>query len=236
MEPDATQGKSPEPELPAPPTPEQLTEAERLLQQASLARIRQQGSVAERFLKEAAEAAPGSAAVQAALGDELWRRSQFSKAREAYKMAHRIEPLNPAYETKWAESIVGSGGDPLAQLSGLGDSYASAKSAGCLSMILPGLGQIVMGEKSKGIAMIVVYFVAWTWAVFTPDGLDGIPAAIGFRQEVQVKEFNALVLLPLAVVAVTWLSAVLSLSSQMKVKSPRNIERPKPPGEGNFEL
>jgi len=236
MEPDATQGKSPEPELPAPPTPEQLTEAERLLQQASLARIRQQGSVAERFLKEAAEAAPGSAAVQAALGDELWRRSQFSKAREAYKMAHRIEPHNPAYETKWAESIVGSGGDPLAQLSGLGDSYASAKSAGCLSMILPGLGQIVMGEKSKGIAMIVVYFVAWTWAVFTPNGLDGIPAAIGFRQEVQVKEFNALVLLPLAVVAVTWLSAVLSLSSQMKVKSPRNIERPKPPGEGNFEL
>jgi tetratricopeptide (TPR) repeat protein len=236
MEPDATQGKSPEPELPPPPTPEQLTEAERLLQQASLARIRQQGSVAEKFLKEAAEAAPGSAAVQAALGDELWRRSQFSKAREAYKMAHRIEPLNAAYETKWAESIVGSGGDPLAQISGLGDSYASAKSAGCLSMILPGLGQIVMGDKNKGIALIVVYVVAWTWAVFTPNGLAGIPAAIGFRQEVHVKEFNALVLLPLAVVAVTWLSAVLSLSSQMKVKAPRNIERPKPPGEGDFEL
>jgi tetratricopeptide (TPR) repeat protein len=236
MEPDATKDERTEPELPPPPTPEQLAEAERLLQQASLARIRQQGSVAEKFLKEAAEAAPGSAAVQAALGDELWRRSQFSKAREAYKMAHRIEPLNPAYETKWAESIVGSSGDPLAQLSALGDSYASAKSAGCLSMILPGLGQIVMGEKSKGIAMIVVYFVAWTWAVFTPDGLDGIPAAIGFSQKVQVKEFNALVLLPLAVVAVTWLTAVLSLSAKMKDKTPRSTDRPKPPGEGNFEL
>ncbi|HXH60637.1 MAG TPA: hypothetical protein VNI20_04700 [Fimbriimonadaceae bacterium] len=137
--------KAPEPELPPKPTPEQLEEADRLIQEASLARIRGQGSVAERLLKQASEVAPGSAALQVALGDELWKRSQYSKARDAYRMAHRIEPNNIAYETKWAESIVGSAGDPLS-LTSLSETYANAKAAAVLSFFIPGLGQIVSNK------------------------------------------------------------------------------------------
>lgn len=230
-----TAPKKEDPPLPEKPTPEQIEEAERLLQQASLARIRGQGSVSERFLKEAAEKAPGSAAVQAALGDELWKRSQFSRAREAYKMAHRIEPGNVTYETKWAESIVGSGGDPLSALNAASNTYASARSAGCLSMILPGLGQIVTGETTKGVTIMAVYLGAWTWAVFTPNGLSGIPALLGRASDVNVKEFNGVVFIPLLIVVATWIGSIASINARAKLMEPRKIERPIPPGEGNFE-
>ncbi len=225
-----------EPELPPKATPEQIAEAERLLQQASLARIRGQGSVAERILKEAADAAPGAAAVQAALGDELWKRSQFAKARDCYKLAHRLEPENVSYETKWAESLVGSMGDPLSMTSGLAESYASAKSAGCMSMLLPGLGQIVLGETRKGVVLMVVYIVAWVWALLIPNGLSGLPILFGYGDKVLVKEFNSIVFLPLFIALVTWIAAISSINVRTKSLAPKQIERPKPPGDGDFEL
>lgn len=227
--------KKEEPPLPPKPTPEQIEEAEKLLQQASLARIRGQGSVAERFLKEAADTVPGSAAVQAALGDELWGRSQFSRARECYKLAHRLEPENVTYETKWAESLIGSSGDPLSAVNSLSESYASAKSAGCLSMLLPGLGQIVTGETRKGIVIMVVYLGAWTWAILTPNGLSGIPALLGRASDVHVKEFNGVVFVPLLLAVLMWIGSIASINARTKQMSPRSVQRPVPPGEGNFE-
>jgi hypothetical protein len=228
--------ETPAPERPPKPTPEQVEEVERLLQQASLARIRNQNAVAERLLQEASELAPGSAAVQAAIGDELWKRGQFSKARDCYKLAHEIEPETAVYETKWAEAIVGSAGDPLALSSGLADSYASAKSAGCLSMLLPGLGQTVLGDTKRGVVMMVVYVLAWVWALLTPNGLSGFPSLLGYGDRVMVKEFNAMVLLPLFIAIATWLTAISSINVQAKRLAPKKIERPTPPGEGGFEL
>lgn len=222
-------------ELPEEATPEQIEEAERLLQQASLAKIRGQGSVAERFLKEATEAAPGSAVVQAALGDQLWERSQFSRARKAYQRAHELEPKNAAYETKWAESLVGSMGDPLSFQGDMEEVYASAKVATFLSIVLPGLGQVVMGEKKTGVLMMVLYSGGWLWASLVPHGLSGIPTALGV-QGTLVEAFNASVLLPLAIVIVTWLWAVLSANTKVKTQSKRKIDRPAPPGKGDFEM
>lgn len=233
MEPEG-QSTTSEPQLPPKPTPEQVEEAERLLQQASLAKIRGQGQAAEQMLKEASEAAPGLASVHVALGDELWRRSQFSRARESYRLAHRLEPDNVAYETKWAESLVGSSGDPLAMAQGLSDSYASAKTAGCLSMLLPGLGQVVLEERRQGFTMILLWAGALTWTALTPNGLRGIPSLLGFKS--QVESFNALVLVPMALAAFTWLWAVTSCSVRAKTMGPRTIDRPKPPGEGGFEI
>jgi hypothetical protein len=174
--------------------------------------------------------------VQAALGDELWQRSQFRKARDHYEMAHRLDPESVVFETKWAESIVGSVGDPLSLSAGLTESYASAKSAGCLSMVLPGLGQIVLGDTKKGVWLMVVYVGAWTWAVLTPNGLSGIPTLFGFGDRVLVKEFNALVFVPLFLVVSSWIGAIMSINSRAKMLAPKKVERPKPPGEGNFEL
>ena len=223
--------------LPEPATPEQIEEAERLLKQAQLAKIRGQGSVAERILKEAAEKAPGSAAVQAALGDQLWERSQFTKARAAYKMAHLLEPKNVAYETKWAESLVGSMGDPLATQMSLAESYASAKTATLLSVFFPGLGQLVLGQRGSGIVMLVLWIGGWL--LFIRSTFDRLPDAVG-PGGARVTEFGTVSTVSLAVLVLTWIWSVSAASSKAKgekvLSVSRKVEHPKPPGEGDFEL
>lgn len=226
--------ESPEPELPEPPTEEQSKEAEKLLQQASVARIRGQSAIAERALKEAAEIAPGSALVRAALGDELWGRGQFKNARVEYQLAHLLDPTNVNYEVKWAEAILGSTGDPLALSHELRDSYASGKSAAIFSLILPGLGNIVIGQIQKGIIMISIWVLGWTWAVLTPHGLSGIPHLLGFKAKVDT--FNYGVMFPLALITFVWFWAAFSTASKAKQYTPKKIERPVPPGEGRIDI
>jgi hypothetical protein len=223
-----------EQELPEPSSPEQIEAAEKLIQQAQLARIRGQGSVAERFLKEASEVAPGSAAVRAALGDQLWERSQFSRARAEYKMAHLLEPDNVVYETKWAESLVGSMGDPLSRQE---ETYASAKSALLLSALFPGLGQVVSGQRVTGIIMLVLWIGGWI--VVIPSALGRLPSAVG-QGGTQIGQFGTGPMLALAVLLITWIWSVSSANAKVKnskmAQALGKIERPTPPGEGNFEL
>lgn len=220
------------PELPEKPSDQELEEAERLLQQASLAKIRGSDSLAERLTDEAAEKAPGSAAVQAALGDVLWGRKQYKKARDKYRTAHQLEPDNASYETQWAESLLGSAGDPENRGKSRAEVYASAKTGAVLSFIVPGLGQIVMGEVGTGTAMIVLWAGGWTWALLVPNGLSGLPHVFGLNA--QVDTFNAMVLVPIAIVTVTWLWSLTSAGSRAKSFQPKDIERPVPPGEGDF--
>lgn len=223
---------SEEPELPDKPSAQELEEAERLLQEASLAKIRGHGPAAERLTQEAAEKAPGSPAVQAALGDLLWGRKQYGKARERYHVAHLLEPENAGYETQWAESFVGSAGDPQGRGKSRAEVYASAKTGAVLSFIIPGLGQIVMGEVGKGLTMMLIWTGGWTWALLMPNGLSGLPHAFGLNAKVD--SFNAMVLVPLAIAVVVWLWSLTSASSRAKSVQPKNIERPEPPGEGEF--
>ena len=223
---------SDEPELPDKPSEQELEEAERLLQEASLAKIRGNDSVAERLTQEAADKAPGSAAVQAALGDLLWGRKQYTKARERYHVAHLLEPENAGYETQWAESLIGSSGDPQSRGKSRAEVYASAKTGAVLSFIIPGLGQIVMGEVGMGLTMMLLWAGGWTWALLVPNGLSGLPHAFGLNAKVD--SFNAMVLVPLAVATVAWLWSLTSASSRAKSVQPKNIERPEPPGEGEF--
>ena len=226
-EPEKKPAKKP-PELPKKPSEEALAEAERLLQEASLAKIRGNGSVAERLTDEAAEKAPGAAAVQAALGDILWDRQQYSKARDRYHIAHLLEPSNAGYETRWAESFTSLAGGP----SGGTASYASAKTGAVLSFMVPGLGQIVLGEVRLGLTMLGLWAGGWTWAFFVPNGLSGLPHAFGFNAKVDT--FNAIVLLPLAIATLAWLWSLTSAGSRAKAFKRKSIERPIPPGEGDF--
>ncbi|MCH8978667.1 MAG: hypothetical protein IH945_05425 [Armatimonadetes bacterium] len=221
-----------EPELPEKPSEKDLEEAGRLLQQASLAMIRGHGSVAERLTDEAAEVAPGSAAVQVALGDLLWGRKQYKKARDKYHVAHLLEPDNAGYETKWAESLLGSAGDPESRGTSRAEVYASAKTGAVLSFIIPGLGQIVMGEVGKGLTMMSLWAGGWTWAFLVPNGLSGLPHAFGLNAKVDT--FNALVLVPIGIATIAWLWSLTSAGSRAKSYQARTIERPVPPGEGDF--
>ncbi|MCH7903067.1 MAG: hypothetical protein IH944_00710 [Armatimonadetes bacterium] len=222
-----------EAQLPDPPSEEDLAKAERLLQESSLAQIRNQNLAAERLLKEAAEIAPGSAAVQAAIGDEFQARGQYSKARKAYYLAHQLKPDEVAYETKYAESILGgSSMSSLAISNSLAEQYASAKSAVILSVFFCGLGQIVSGRRAQGGVLMAIWLLGLGWLFGTSDGISGLVGLAG----ISATPGNSLMLIPAAMIIVSWLTSIVSASGQAKGSSKRSIDRPIPPGEGDFEL
>ena len=233
--PDANAGAAKEElELPDPPSEEASADAERLLQESSLARIRNQKLVAERLLKEAEEIAPGSAAVQAAIGDEYYARGQYSKARKAYHFAHKLKPDDIAYERKYAESILG-GGSPMSSV-GIGNSlaeqYASARSAGVLSVFCCGLGQIVSGRRTQGGTLMAIWLLGFVWLFATNDGISGLLGLAG----VSGVPGNSLMLVPAAMIVFPWLISIASASQHAKGSPKKSVDRPVPPGEGDFEL
>lgn len=226
------QAERPERELPEKPTPEQMAEVEKLLQQASVARIRGQAHIAERALAEAAEVAPGSAAVRAALGDQLWERGQMRKARAEYEMAHLLEPNNPTYETKWAEAILGSSGDPLAGLNET-NPYASGKWAALLSVFVPGLGTVALGKTTIGLVMIGTWFGTIAWLAATPDGFYSVFRILGLKAG--GGRINDMAMLPFGVLVLTWLWSFIAVVSKAKDVKREKIARPTPPGQGRFD-
>ncbi len=223
--------EKPAPVLPNKPTPEQMVEVEKLLQQASVARIRGKQEIAERALKEASEIAPGSAAVRSALGDELWTRGQRMRARDEYAMAHLLEPTNLHYETKWAEAILGSAGDPLSLSSA---SYASGKSATLLSLIVPGLGNIALGQTKVGGVMIGLWFLASTWLIATPNGLYSVLRILGLKAG--SANINDVAIVPFVIVVLVWLWSVVATVAKAKDQKPVKLERPVPPGQGKIDI
>ena len=223
-----------EPKLPDAPSEEALAKAERLLQESSLARIRNQNAAAERLLKEAAETAPGSAAVQAAIGDECLARGQYGNARKAYYLAHKLKPDEVAYETKYAESILGGGSSmsSLAISNSLAEQYASARSAVILSVFFCGLGQIISGKRAQGGVFMAIWLLGLVWLFGTSDGISGLVGLAG----IGAAPGNSLMLVPAAMIVFPWLISIVSASQQAKGSSKRSIDRPVPPGEGDFEL
>src|SRR5258708_7712946 len=77
---------SPEPEAPLePPTPAQLEQADVLIRQARVEKMRGNKSASTDILRQAVEAAPTAPSVLEALGDDLLERGQKREAREVYR-------------------------------------------------------------------------------------------------------------------------------------------------------
>ncbi|MBI3721152.1 MAG: hypothetical protein HY248_01245, partial [Fimbriimonas ginsengisoli] len=145
---------------PSPSTAEQLLEADGLLRQARVAKMRGQNEQAAALLQQAADTAPGAAAVLEAVGDEFAERRRWGEARSAYLRAHRADPLNPAIERKYAQTILRTtAGFTVEQALGGGldspfvdpsDAAANAKWAAVLSFFVPGAGHFALGETVTG--------------------------------------------------------------------------------------
>ncbi|HRJ27650.1 MAG TPA: hypothetical protein PLO61_09105 [Fimbriimonadaceae bacterium] len=237
-EPKSEHEESQEPELPPPPTPEQAERAERLIRDANIARIRKQRQEMDRLLNEALEVAPGSALVLEAVADDLLLRGQRRRAQELYAQAIRLSPGNVSLERKHAECVFASAGlnDPAALMGGaLTESYASAKSGMILSFIIPGLGQIVMGEVKRGAIMLSGVVVGWVIALLIPDGVSSFMGLLGLARN--PPPFQPLVLLPLSLAACFHLWAIVDMFSRARVEQFRSkpVERPRPPVDMPFE-
>lgn len=219
--------------LPDPPSDEALEKAERLLQESSLARIRGQNVAAERLLSEATELAPGSALVQAAIGDDFLARKQYGQARRAFYLAHKLEPEDTAYETKYAESILGGGAmSSLGIENSMSEQYASAKTAVILSILFCGLGQVVCGKRSQGFTFMGIWLSGVAWLSLAVDGFGRLLGLAGIGNT----PGDSLMLVPFGMIAVPWILSIAMAGNEAKGSAKKTVDRPLPPGDGDFEI
>jgi tetratricopeptide (TPR) repeat protein len=216
-----------------PPTPEQQETADRLIQQARVEKIRGNKAEVQRLLEQAASTAPGSAIVLEMVGDDYAERKQLAKAAAYYRRAAKIDPKNVNIERKLALAALGVS-DGTGQLSpGLDDSaipMASRNAAIWLSLFLPGLGHLVLGQKSKGILILAVWCVCLAWVILMGGDVAKVGSAlVGGRSQA-----NWIVIVPLLVMILTFVGALMDLRGPKEtVRQP--VARPRPPVDLPFE-
>lgn len=230
---EATEAESLEPEPieaeePMAPTPEQLEKAEKLLQRYHLEKTRGNPEIASQILKEAQALAPNASIVLEVLGDDAASRRQQKDAIEFYKRAKEADPKNASADRKHAEMVFTAQARMATLASTEFESVASARSASLFSVILPGLGHIVIGRVATGIGFMAVWILCVIGLIAIPDGIKGLTSVVSGRSS---PPFNAMILLPLIGGFVTWLLALTTIGSEAKTMARRMklTEGPKPP-------
>lgn len=218
----------PQPEVVQAPTFEQLEKAEKLLQRYHLEKTRGNPEMASQILKEAQALAPNASIVLEVLGDDAASRRQQKDAIEFYKRAKEADPKNASAERKHAEMVFVAQARVATVASSEFESVASARSASLFSVILPGLGHIVIGRVATGIGFMAVWILCVIGLIAIPDGIKGLASAVSGRS---APPFNAMILLPLIGGFVTWLLALTTIGSEAKTMARRMklTEGPKPP-------
>jgi tetratricopeptide (TPR) repeat protein len=244
-EPEPAPAPEPQPEPEPEPEPEarQLTAEEQakledLMRRVNLAKIRGEAQQATDLLKEASAIAPWSPQVLELLGDQHMERKRYKDAKEAYAKALKAQPGNPALERKYGTAVLEQEQSALF-LSGMGstttgDSTASAQMAVLLSLIVPGLGQIVTEQVGKGVAMMVGWLLSWLIAFLLPGGPAGLLVPLGLRSP-QLQQYTGWVVVPVMFGIGIHLWAVMDALTRAKKAPRREIKRPEPPANLPFE-
>lgn len=223
--------------LPAPPDPEALERAERLIREARLLKMRGNKPAAGKLLEEALEIAPGSATILEAVADDLIERRQTRAAMDIYKRAMRLDPQNASVERKYAECVLGTAKSlDFPPPGGDGIDAASGKIALLLSIIVPGLGQIVTGATGLGGGLLAGWLIGWGLAWLIPGGMQGVLGLFGVRGQGPTAEFNGIVLLPLLLAAICHIWAIFDAAGKANRYERKTVERPVPPVDKDFEL
>lgn len=213
-------------------TPEQLAQVENLLRESQIAKMRGQDTIYEKLLKEAEEIAPNATIVLEAIGESYFERKQYRRAKEYYHKAHLADPDNARIETKYAELVlkVDLAIDPFVKDEF--ESMASARSAAILSFFIPGLGQAVTGKFGLGIGIFVTWAIGWvillTASAQEEEGLKTVLSHPG--------EANPIIYLGGFLILASWLWGFTEASAAAKRYTPKQIERPVPPSDHDFEI
>ncbi len=208
--------------------------AERLVRQARLAQTRGQSQAAADLYRQAAAAAPEDASLLATVGEGLLELRRVQEAKRILESAKALAPDDANVERAFAKAVLaaaaGEWGAFPSDAHGL--DYASAKSATVLTLLVPGLGQLVVGQTSKGLLLGGGWLLCLVAAVLLPNGVSGLlRMAMGQLSA----PLNLAVLLPLAGMFVFWLVAVYDMNAQARKARPDRRERPKPPVDLPFE-
>jgi tetratricopeptide (TPR) repeat protein len=219
-------------EEPRKATDEEIENAENLIRRSRLSRQRGDITSADLYMKEAQEAAPGASVVLEAIGDDLLESGKKEKALEVFKLATEADPDNAGIERKYAECVlaVQMAGDPFAiQNADMGD-YGSGKTAAILAALMPGLGHMVTGQGAKGAMILGAWALCLLIAGLLPGGFSSIGGLFNDN------EVNGLALTLLALAALIHVGSFLSIAGEAKQIKPKEVERPVPPSDQDFEI
>lgn len=215
-------------------SPAALEEAENLIRQSRLAKMRGNRNEADQLLQKAMETAPNAPDVLAAIGDDYMERRQIKKAVEVYGLAVKAAPGNIAIERKHAEAVLAAQGiaDPFTMMEQAdAASMASGKAAMVLSIFLPGVGQMVIGQVWKGVAMLIGVVLGWAVTLSLPNGLGELLKSMS-----RPADPNPLIFLTLPVAVGSHLWSMFDAAATSKRLTPKKINRPTPPSDRDFEI
>ena len=213
--------------------PNDVDTAERLIREAHLFTMRGDKAKAKELLDRAEKAAPRSGPVLVALADAAIERHNVKEAIRLLNIAKDANPGNVAIEKRHADAVFrqtqGMIFDPTSRSSSF-ENAASAKAAVILSMMLPGLGQIVTGRLVTGVVIVTL----WVGSLVTLYliGFEHFFAAVGLGPS---KDAIYMTFVPVAIAVLTHLFAILDASAKAKTVDKPKIIRPVPPSDLPFE-
>lgn len=227
-----------EEEVVVPPTQAQIDAAENYLRQARLAKSRGQGQQAMTFLQQAESVAPNAPTVLEFIGDELAEKGHFRNARETYAKALRLDPKNVRIENKYGLMVLKSSSfatmaDPL----GGTEIVAGAKSAFMMSVFIPGLGQIVLGDYIKGAVYAGIWIACLVWVIVMRDSVSGLISSIFGHRIGEKPHYSNAIFFPLIVGVLVYVTSLFDAGAKVKHHEGRITlpTRPEPPANLPFE-
>lgn len=209
----------------APPPPWAGEEpTERLLTMANIQFRRGQTAEAEKSLAQVLEAKPRDAAAHELMADIKLARGDFEGGLQSLKSALEMDPGRATAEAKLARAALRR--TEKERLQSLGVAYAGADTAyvrldggsrrsgqwaALASAFLPGLGQFLNGETSKGVVVLLLYGLGVLLLALVPGMGDALSqlflsAAGSHRRTAPVSGFSWLLIVLLTAI---WLYAVI---------------------------
>ena len=147
------------------PKTEEQAKAEQLLRDAHIQRMRKQWATAETLCREALKLDPDDGMAREMLGDLLMEKGSVDEALETYRAALERQPGKAVLEEKVARAVLQQDAERrsraeaelmLASPKLKGEKKRGVAVAVMLSVLCPGVGQMVLGDYVKGTAMLVV--------------------------------------------------------------------------------
>ena len=240
----APSAAEPEPEvLPSPPTPEQQADADKLVAQARVEKMRGNGERASELLRQAVSVAPGSSTVVELLADELVGQRKYREALDKYDLARRLDPKNAGADKKHADLVfqtrahAASANLMIAEQASLATSSKIATMFACL---LPGSGQLVMQRYALGAFYMVTWILMIVWLGVMKSDFAGVLILIGLHVRGAKADFSPVVFIPISVAALIHIAGIVGTKSGSSREAAfmahmTKADRPTPPVNLPFE-
>src|SRR5439155_1070467 len=143
------------------------------------------------------------------VGDELVEQGKFKEAKEVYAKGLKVSPKNVGLDRKHATMIFKTANTGFGGAYAEFESTANAKVALILTILVPGLGQVVTGEFVKGAVLFSLDLLCWIWAFFQREDFKGLIVLFGAKPSGgTTPPFHGTILIPMIIGAIVWLIAV----------------------------